>query len=234
MADSEPTCKHPDGCPEPVRAGGWCARHYQRVYLTGEPGPVGLKRLPSGQRCKVPDCEGPNVARGYCEMHRWRVRYHGEPGEAEPRLSRRQKMPDKCSVCGRSTKGKTPGSNGAKGMCKLHYDRLRRTGSPGPKARKIRKPGNGWLDKRGYRRMIAPDGRRIFEHRLVMERELGRPLWPWESVHHKNGRRADNAPGNLELWIKGQPAGQRVADVVAFLLEHYPEEFVRQGWQAAA
>ena len=39
-----------------------------------------------------------------------------------------------------------------------------------------------------------------------------------------NGIRDDNRPENLELWSKGQPAGQRVADKVAWavdLLERY-------------
>ena len=37
------------------------------------------------------------------------------------------------------------------------------------------------------------------QHRLVMERKLGRKLKPWEVVRHKNSKRADNDPTNLEL-----------------------------------
>jgi len=39
----------------------------------------------------------------------------------------------------------------------------------------------------------------VKEHRLVVARALGRPLLAEETVHHINGDRSDNVPGNLQL-----------------------------------
>lgn len=56
-----------------------------------------------------------------------------------------------------------------------------------------------------------------------MEAQFGRPLYPFENVHHRNGRRADNRPENLELWTRPQPKGQRPEDLVAWVVAYYPE-----------
>jgi hypothetical protein len=82
------------------------------------------------------------------------------------------------------------------------------------------------LDPHGYVLVQVPDhpivkaralrgSRNAFvrEHRVIMERKLGRYLEPYETVHHINGIRTDNRPENLELWLKTQPAGQRESDL---------------------
>jgi hypothetical protein len=55
----------------------------------------------------------------------------------------------------------------------------------------------------GYRTMM--------EHQYVMAHKLGRPLLPGETVHHKDGNRANNAAENLELRQGNHGSGWIVA-----------------------
>ena len=60
----------------------------------------------------------------------------------------------------------------------------------------------GWTDKRGYRWLyVSENGRRRArrEHRVIVERHIGRRLEPWEVVHHKDGNPSNNQISNLEV-----------------------------------
>ena len=78
--------------------------------------------------------------------------------------------------------------------------------------------------KKGYVQVAVgrrPSGHMDYkmEHRLIMEKHLGRKLEPHESVHHINGIKDDNRIENLELWDRSQPTGQRVEDKIAWCKE---------------
>lgn len=123
----------------------------------------------------------------------------------------------------------------------MHYKRFERSGSyDDPKPREGHSellPGYTRVNHDGYIRLVnygVLDGKgnplRIMEHRAVMEDALGRTLTPEENVHHKNGVRSDNRLENLELWVKMQPSGQRVEDLVDWakeVLERYEPESLR-------
>jgi hypothetical protein len=115
----------------------------------------------------------------------------------------------------------------------MHIQRIRRLGDPGGPESWIGTRGEWRLNDQGY--MVRVEGGRyLLEHREVMAEIIGRPLAPWEEVHHKNTLRSDNHPSNLELWVKPQPRGARPIDLAAWVAEFYPEELERLGWTRPA
>lgn len=142
-----------------------------------------------------------------------------------------------CSVCGSEPVV-------AKGYCAKHYARQIANGCPEKlsdfELRVIENRKTGIPDRDGYWLIWVPGSPEAKsrnmrgwapEHRVVMREKLGRPLRKNENVHHVNGKKNDNRPSNLELWVSSQPSGQRPKDLVAWareILDLYEGE-VRDG-----
>lgn len=165
--------------------------------------------------CAVDGCPARVHAYGYCNAHRARFTRYGDPtaGPRGRRNDRRATPVEPCTIDG------CHGVQYRRGYCCAHHYRWRRYGNPHGGGKRRGPSGGTWVMQRDGYVGRSVDGKRVFEHRYVMERHLGRPLWPDEQVHHVNGDRADNRLANLELWSTRQPAGQRVADKVTFALE---------------
>lgn len=224
------------GCERLMKAKGYCLMHYRRVQKHGDVnitrdqvlarGFADRKRPSKRVEMSCAECgsefsalpselaskNGRNV-RKYCSAKCSRVVQMRVPTFV-------------CQTCGNESDCRKMSADGG------YYKRAKYCS----RACQTSAKSTGFVDKSGYVN-ITVDGNQVFEHRHVMERSIGRALFAHETVHHKNGIRADNRIENLELWSSRHGAGQRVEDKIAFaksLLTEYGVEFTNFNISGAA
>lgn len=106
-----------------------------------------------------------------------------------------------CTVCGRECSVYRSPSAQPPTTCSLKCTGIKQRGDGNPSF-----SGGRHVADSGYVRVLAADHPQadvrgyVYEHRLVMEEQIGRRLRPGEVVHHINHVRDDNRPENLQLF----------------------------------
>ncbi len=129
--------------------------------------------------CKFPSCYNPHDSLGYCKSHARQLRQ----GRSLSKL-----------VVHKFVKGHGPYKKSKAGI-----QRIRKAVS------NANFKGGRYVDNNGYVRIhiyLPSDsyrGQAFYEHILIMEAHIGRPLEKGEIVHHINEEKTDNRIENLQI-----------------------------------
>lgn len=217
LVTQEPCSVYP--CSRRPRARGLCAKHYREARNRGD--------FPDLPKCSQGGCTKTLYAKKLCEEHYQSLQYHRDP-QKRVRVKRGQGSINKITghhmiyVNGRPRPEHRVVMEAALGRKLRRAEVVRHINGDLLDNRienlRVEVLGKGTVNVQGYR-CVYVKGERVLEHRIIMEKHIGRPLRGDENVHHKNGDRLDNRLDNLEIWSSFQPSGQRIKDKVAWARE---------------
>lgn len=137
-------------------------------------------------KCSAIDCDRPRRANGFCGMHNMRCKRYGTTDDPNPY------KPCIIEGCTTTTKSKS-------GFCTVHYKQNWYLKSVGRDILLERTSQEYWINiKTGYV-MVKHEGKLTYEHRVLAEKALGKPL-PKGAVIHHTGEPHDNC-GYFKLVI---------------------------------
>lgn len=138
-------------------------------------------KKPRGKRyCSIDSCESIHFGRGYCRKHYLELVYNPPK---KPKFSKKE--PVSCKQCG---------------IQFIAYHISPKFCSIACASAHRKKP---FIVKKGYKKILLPthprsDGKGyVFEHIIIAEAMIGRPITREEEIHHKDFNRQNNAPENL-------------------------------------
>lgn len=173
-------CCMPD-CGQDAIARHLCRKHYSLQHYHGTAKTNAGVNVKTGRDalCSVEDCLAIVSSQGFCNKHYKRFLAHGDISTVN--TLRKQEGPCGAIGCGKIIERGQ--------FCEKHYQQWWKTGFP---YRRIAEAGT-WSKNiiNGY--MVGTvDGVRMYEHRYLAEKALGKPLPPDAEIHHMNGVKHDN------------------------------------------
>lgn len=176
-------------CSNSVVGRGWCKMHYTRWLRHGDPNFTVIlpKGIQDGHICLIPNCKSPSKWKGFCKKHYKRQWRHGDPIKT---LINMDYLPENCKAPGCVEFARYPTT----GLCHTHHLRVTRYGRFEPMRGK---KGAVRENTSGYRVFVI-GGKFKYEHIMLAEKALGKPLPKGAVVHHFNEKKSDNhTPFNL-------------------------------------